>query len=313
MDKPLVSMIIPCFNGEKYLSNFLDSISNQTYKNIEIIFVDDGSTDNSKEIFFEWKNKNEMSFKSISYFYQKNAGQASAVNFALKKVNGDYLTWCDVDDILYPNNIECKVQEFINNQNIDIVFCSCCNVNPEGKQLNTYVRTRPINELFMDFILEKNVHFCPALYMIKIKTLFHYYQDKNIFVNRGGQNWQLLLPISFENKIKYIDQTLVDYLVREDSHSKKFSDINDIFKRLDEHKDIIINTLAKTNILNNKILDLINQKYVQLKFNYSLKNDYQQGVVTYYKKLPFCMKNFISYLLFQMHLFNYIYTKVKKL
>lgn len=96
-----VSIIIPIYNTEKYLEACLDSVKNQTYKNLEIILVDDGSTDNSAKIIDDYAKKD----KHIKVIHQKNAGQSAARNQGLKKVTGSFISFIDADDEIDPNFI----------------------------------------------------------------------------------------------------------------------------------------------------------------------------------------------------------------
>ena len=80
---PLVSIISPCYNGEKYLSCFLESVLSQSYDNIELIMVDDGSTDRTKEIICSFEDKFRNRNLSLCYIYQENRGQAAAINRGL--------------------------------------------------------------------------------------------------------------------------------------------------------------------------------------------------------------------------------------
>jgi len=100
---PLVSVIVPVYNGEKYLRECLDSLFAQTLTDIEIIVVDDGSTDNSAEISHEYELRNPARFK---YFYQENSGQSSARNTGLNHVSGKYIAFCDADDAYSPKALE---------------------------------------------------------------------------------------------------------------------------------------------------------------------------------------------------------------
>ena len=92
----LVSVIVPCYNGEKDIERCLNSIVNQTYKKIEVIVVDDGSKDNSKELIKEYVNN----YPNVNYYYKKNGGLSSARNFGLKKATGDYIAFVDSDDYI---------------------------------------------------------------------------------------------------------------------------------------------------------------------------------------------------------------------
>ena len=92
----LISVIIPVYNAEKFLKSCLDSVVNQTYKNLEIILVDDGSKDNSLEICKQYEKKD----KRIKLICKKNGGAASARNLALTIAKGDYITFVDSDDFI---------------------------------------------------------------------------------------------------------------------------------------------------------------------------------------------------------------------
>ena len=96
---PKVSIIIPVYNVEKYLDACLDSIVNQTYGNIEIICINDGSTDNSQKII----NKYKKQFKNIISVEKENGGQASARNMGLSMATGDYISFVDSDDYIDKN------------------------------------------------------------------------------------------------------------------------------------------------------------------------------------------------------------------
>ena len=123
MDKPKCTIISPCFNGEEYLENFLESLFIQTYTNVEFIFVNDGSTDKTEHIYYKYKTKLEDKGWTCKYIYQNNAGQAQAINTALKYVSGKYLIWPDSDDILYKNHIQEKIEFMEKNKEYGIAYC----------------------------------------------------------------------------------------------------------------------------------------------------------------------------------------------
>lgn len=97
---PLVSIIVPLFNCEAHISETIENISNQTYSNIEIIIIDDGSTDNSLAIAKSYESK------TLKVFSQKNKGASAARNFGLTKATGTYIQFMDADDLLSPSKIE---------------------------------------------------------------------------------------------------------------------------------------------------------------------------------------------------------------
>ena len=97
-----VSIIIPVYNAEKFLDKCIESLQNQTYKNLEFVFVDDGSKDNSVNILKKYAKKD----KRIKIIRQKNAGPGPARNNGMKQSTGDYLTFVDSDDTINPDYIE---------------------------------------------------------------------------------------------------------------------------------------------------------------------------------------------------------------
>lgn len=107
-NKPLVSIIIPVYNGEDYVKEAIDSALNQTYDNKEIIVVNDGSFDKTETICLKYGKK-------IKYFSKENGGVSTALNLAIKKASGEYISWLSHDDLYYPNKIEDEVKIANNN------------------------------------------------------------------------------------------------------------------------------------------------------------------------------------------------------
>ena len=104
MASGLVSVVIPVYNSEKFLEECLDSILAQTYQNIEIIAVDDGSTDSSLDILNRYSDK-------VNVFSQKNNGLASALNLGISKMKGSWFKWFSPDDLMYPQAMEILIKE----------------------------------------------------------------------------------------------------------------------------------------------------------------------------------------------------------
>ena len=114
---PLVTSIIPAFNREKYIAEAIESVLNQTYRNIEIIVIDDGSTDNTPRILSSYNGK-------IKYFLQPNSGASAARNSGISKASGDFISFLDSDDLWEKNKISLQMECFENNPGIDICLCN---------------------------------------------------------------------------------------------------------------------------------------------------------------------------------------------
>lgn len=116
MRNPLVTVFIPVYNSESYIKDCLDSICNQTYQNLEILLVDDGSTDSSAEIIRQYDD-NRIRFIQN----ERNMGIPTTRNVGLKEARGEYIAIMDSDDIAEPMRIERQVQYLENNKDIDVV------------------------------------------------------------------------------------------------------------------------------------------------------------------------------------------------
>jgi glycosyltransferase involved in cell wall biosynthesis len=124
-NQPLVSVLIPTYNCAQYLRTAIDSVLAQEYNNIEIIVVDDGSTDNTKEVL-----KNYPS--SLKYFYQENKGVAFAHNACLKQASGEYIAWLDADDYWLPGKLKTQIKYFEEHPDCQVVFAAYQNFIEES-------------------------------------------------------------------------------------------------------------------------------------------------------------------------------------
>lgn len=120
INKPTVSVIMPAYNVEKYISNAIESIINQTYKDWELIIVDDGSSDNTLKVISEYSDKDNR----IRVFKIPHSGRGRARNICLQHCTGKYIAICDSDDICLPNRFEKQVKYLNENPEIGIVSSS---------------------------------------------------------------------------------------------------------------------------------------------------------------------------------------------
>lgn len=167
----MVSIIIPVYNVEKYINRCIDSVINQTYKNIEIILVDDGSTDNSGKICDSYEKKDER----IKVIHKENGGLSSSRNVGIDLSRGDIITFLDSDDYLSSEYIE-KSVELYNRHNADIVVLKMIyvaeNINEEIKN-NTIPKIMEFNsEEAIEISLYQTYFSCCAPGKIYNKKIF---------------------------------------------------------------------------------------------------------------------------------------------
>lgn len=127
MDNPLVSIIIPAFNSINFIKETIESALRQTYKNIEIILVDDGSTDGTEELFDQFKKEGIFCYRT------DNIGASNARNFGLIKSKGTYIQYLDADDLIHPNKIESQLNAMLHSK-AEISFSKWVNFENNIKQ-----------------------------------------------------------------------------------------------------------------------------------------------------------------------------------
>jgi len=133
-DNPLVSVIMPVYNGADYIAEAIESVLIQNYRNFELIVVDDGSTDNTRDIVAGFKDER------IRYFYQENCGLAATHNAGIIKSRGDFLIKLDHDDMITLDFIAKHLQEFEKNPEADLVYCDDCLIDENGKPIRVIKR-----------------------------------------------------------------------------------------------------------------------------------------------------------------------------
>ncbi len=120
MRNPIVSVIVPTYNAEKFVAETIQSVQAQTYSNWEMIIVDDGSTDNTASIIKQAIENDSR----IHYYYQTNGKQGKARNLAIKHALGKYLAFIDADDLWHPQKLEKQIHVFDHIPEVDLVYCN---------------------------------------------------------------------------------------------------------------------------------------------------------------------------------------------
>lgn len=242
-----ISVIVPVYNAEMYLKKCLNSIVNQTYKNIEIIVVNDGSNDNSKNIIDEYKNRYEG---IIKVFETKNFGVAIARNYGIEKVSGDYFLFVDADDYIELDLIE-KLSQIIEKEKIDIVKYKMKLINKneeklfDGPSFDKVDGQTAFNKLcFTDKMIDT-----PCLYLFNTKF---FKENSFMFLKESYHEDFGLIPLVMINAKNFISSNIYGYnyvqvtgsIIRDESYEKTLKKANDLFI----HYDNMIKSIEKMQL-----------------------------------------------------------------
>ena len=149
---PTVSVILPCYNGVQWINKAIESVLTQTYTDFELLIIDDGSTDNSKEVVTSY-----LCDERVSYFYQENRGFSAAINRGLSESNGCLISFIGQDDMWLPNKLETQKKYLNKHKNVGFVYSNYYSIDlngmitglMKGKNFNSSTREQLIEQLFL--------------------------------------------------------------------------------------------------------------------------------------------------------------------
>lgn len=253
----LISILVACYNGEKYIDSCLKSCVNQTYKNIEIIVINDGSTDNSKFLLEQWANKD----KRIKCFNQKNIGLGATRNSLIEKSKGYYFSFVDIDDTIPHNAIELLVEHSVNGKRDIVVGRSklVINQNNNKKIVLPFIPSwRYTHNMTNGHYIKSNI--CTPWASIIKKE---YFNSLNISFLKGkvfediGVMTYLFLNTKEFTFIKNVVYEYHKYKLNPDDSEKKLSAFNNLcYKKID---DIYLQSKQLFKYINNNKLFLTKQ------------------------------------------------------
>jgi glycosyltransferase involved in cell wall biosynthesis len=248
MKKPDVSIVVTCYNYEKYVEACLNSIKDQTCSNYEVIIVNDGSTDNSEDVILKYLND-----KRFKYVRQDNAGQTKAKNRGIEEATSDLIAFLDADDIWSRDKLEKQLPLF-KDVSVGVVYSNSIFIDNDGNILNNQVKTKDIKprrgDVTRHLLIDNFVPFSSSIVRrVCLKEFGGFNESLSM-----GIDWDLWLRISTRYRFDYCDKGLLFYRV---GHSGQMS--KNLQKRV-ECSDIILK-------------DFIN------KYSYSLKDIDIDGVL----------------------------------
>lgn len=250
----LVTIIIPVYNVEKYLEECIDSVINQTYKNIEVILINDGSTDNSLEICNDYSLKDTR----IKVLHQENKGLSYTRNIGVKYAKGDYLLFLDSDDKLYNDSVLKKFTNIVKENESDLIYGSYTSfVDEEAKHLkikkedkildinNKNLESLSSKEVILKLLETNNYVSSATTKFYKLTTI-----KKNSIVFREGiyhedEEWTLRILLNTKD-IYIFDQKFYLRRYREDSIMTSQED-EKLLKRINDKFTIVSSVLDYIN------------------------------------------------------------------
>lgn len=297
---------------------------------MEVIVVNDGSTDQSEQRVLAWNDRFRNAGIQLVYVSQKNKGLGGAINTGLKHVTGEYLCLLDIDDELLESAVSTRVAFLKSHPDIDVVRSNGWYNRKNGKSLFIYdEKEKRIDDVFSALVGGETNNWAGS-YMVRTSALFDFYPDREIYQSRFGQNLQFLMPLTYKKKCGYIDEPQMIYNIQEDSLSKT-SDIKKTEKILSDnlagYRDIriyLIEKIIKTPNESERYIRIVDIAYYRsllklaidtrdeqlLKATYS--NLKELSGVTINERIEYC-QYFFPYMVFPLRCIRKIKTAIDTL
>jgi glycosyltransferase involved in cell wall biosynthesis len=243
MNDPLVSVIIPAYNAAGFINRSIQSAINQTYQHLEIIVVDDGSTDQTREILSAFEAR-------IRWFTQPNQGPSAARNAGFKASTGDLIAFLDADDFWFPEKIEKQVEVFRKQQSVGLVFCDALYKDERGNRIaRAFELIEPKEGWIFPELFTEN--FIPTLtVMIRRSCL----QEIGLFDETllVAQDYDLWLRASRITAFAFVREPLAEYLIHPNQVSSKEEEM---IQNLLQIKECLINHIPEVHSLSMNVMD----------------------------------------------------------
>lgn len=269
----LFSIIIPTYNRASLIEKTINSVLNQTVSDFEIIIVDDGSNDNTKEVISSIKDQR------VIYYKKENAERAAARNFGTLLAKGDYITFLDSDDIFYPNHLAFAIETINKNKEPSIFHLKFEITDSQGKALNIKsIKENAINKN----LIEGNFMGCQAVFIkneIAKKYLFN--EDRNLSTL---EDWELWLRIACEHTIYYNKTLTTSALINHDGRSVLNTKEKELITRINTLMKYVLSNQQITSYYKKDLHKFKSSCYSYISLHLALTKKYRKTVVKYLMK-----------------------------
>lgn len=272
-EKGKVSIVTPVFNGAAYLPQMLDSVLSQTYGQVEMILVDDGSTDETVQVAEHYRSK----FAARGYDYRivraVHQNASAALNCGFPYVRGEFLIWPDGDDVLAPESIERRVSFLQENLQYNCVRSLSYYFDAKtGALVERNEQQGDLsNEMLFWDILEGRTYVCCGCYMVRSACFFDIYRNRHIPESDAGQNFQMLLPFMYRHKCPAIREELYGVCVRAGSHSRQILNEAEEEERYDAFERLVDELAAICEIKDEPSKDRLMRWKLERRYNLAVK------------------------------------------
>jgi glycosyltransferase involved in cell wall biosynthesis len=257
--QPKVSMVVPCYNKAKYIAGMLDSVIAQKWDNIELILVNDGSNDGTKDRLVEYESKLIARGFEIKMIDQENQGVAAAVRNGLKLVTGEFVCMPDCDDLLHEEYVSAMVNALHQFPNVNCVVCDQERARWEiwsiPKHGSSEIRFISNDQqiLLKKFVL-KTLSQSVCVMMFRA-SLLHKLRITENFITSTTQEPQIWLPIlASEEAVIHLNRPLYSYILRENSLETSITNIQKIYQYADD-RYLLVQDILKSMVTSAKQLD----------------------------------------------------------
>lgn len=263
----LVSFIAPCYNVERFIGRFFDSLVAQTYKQLEVILVNDGSTDGTGELIRASVPLLEAEGYRVKVVEQENRGLAGAVDAGLKVFTGEFLTWPDPDDWLTPDSIEKRVKLFRDHPEAGLVRTSAAHfidasAEFDGHSMEPDGNVRVTRELFSEFLFLRTFYH-PVCHMARSSMFLECVGREIFFQPKSSQNLQMLLPLAERYPAVVAGVVCGNYTIRSDSRSQRARTAADLIARMMMLRENTLRTIPKLRQNHQRLEVLTHEFYLR--------------------------------------------------
>jgi glycosyltransferase involved in cell wall biosynthesis len=220
-EKKLVSIIMPVYNGEKYIKQAIECVLDQSYQNWELIIVDDGSIDNTANIISTFGDSR------IHYYFQENRGEAAARNTGIGQMNGEYMAFLDADDLYLSNALDDMVSYLDGHPQYGSIFSDGYICDQNGKQLMRLTEIRPgifTGNILNPLVVTPSVITVPVCTMTRTSSIRKYDMHFDTENNLIGTDWDFWIHLAVNEGFGYLDKLTCKYRIHQTNITRVYGE-----------------------------------------------------------------------------------------